>query len=99
MHGRRKVRRDAKGQGLARHTRVQRAELAERDMDAAAALLGDTPFLFGDAPHGVDATLGAFVMSALCPFFDGVCRPAAQDHQNLIGYRDRILAAYFPEAG
>lgn len=96
---RRKVRRDAKGQGLSRHSRVQRAELAERDMDAAAALLGDTPFLFGDAPHGVDATLGAFVMSALCPFFDGVCRPAAQDHQNLIDYRDRILAAYFPAAG
>jgi glutathione S-transferase len=93
---RRKIRRDVKGQGLARHSRAQRAELAERDMAAAAALLGDRPFLFGDSPHGADATLGAFVMGALCPHFDSVCRTAAEGRPNLAAYRDRIVASYFP---
>ncbi|SFK45062.1 glutathione S-transferase family protein [Methylocapsa palsarum] len=95
---RRKIRRDAKGQGLYRHSEAERAELAKRDLAAAAALLGDKPYLFGDSPHGADATLGAFLIGALCPEFNSVCRTAAEGHPDLVAYRDRILAAYFPQA-
>lgn len=95
---RRKVWRDAHGQGLARHSQAERARLAQGDMAAAAAFLEDKPFLFGDSPHGADATLGAFLIGAACPLFEGAARAAAENHPNLIAYRDRILAAYFPES-
>ncbi len=93
---RRKVRRDAYGQGLSRHSEAERAQLAQRDLAAAAALLGDKPFLFGESPRGADATLGALVMAGLCPVFDSASRAEAESHRNLVAYRDRIVSAYFP---
>ena len=93
---RRKVRRDAFGQGLSRHSKTEQAQLAQRGMTAAATLLGDKPFLFGDTPRGADATLGAFVMASLCPVFNSRCRAAAESHANLVAYRDRVVASYFP---
>ena len=94
---RRKVRRDAHAQGLSRHSKAERAELARRGMAAAATLLADKPFLFGDSPRGADATLGAFVMGLLCPFFESASRTEAESHPNLVAYRDRIASAYFPK--
>jgi glutathione S-transferase len=94
---RRKVRRDAWGQGLARHTPEQRRELARRGFQSFAALLGDKPFLFGDRPHGADATLGAFAMGALCPLFDGPAREEAEKVPSLVAYAQRMKAAYFPK--
>ncbi len=92
---RRKIRRDAYGQGLLRHSESERARLAKRDIDALAELLGDKPFMFGDAPRGLDATVGAFVMGILCPVFNTAGRAAAEGHPNLVAYRDRVVARYF----
>jgi glutathione S-transferase len=94
---RRKVRRDAYAQGLSRHSKAERAQLAQRGMAAASVLLADKPFLFGDSPRGADATLGAFVMGLLCPLFESACRTEAESHHNLVAYRDRIASNYFPK--
>jgi glutathione S-transferase len=93
---RRKIRRDAMGQGLARHSLAERAELAQRGFAAASTLLGDKPYFFGDKPHGADATLGAFAMAGQCPLFDGPACDAAKSFPNLAAYAKRIEAAYFP---
>jgi glutathione S-transferase len=93
---RRKVRRDATGQGLARLSEAERAELARRGFAAASTLLGDKPFVFGDKPHGADATFGAFAMAGQCPLFDGPTCDAARSFPNLVAYAKRIEAAYFP---
>jgi glutathione S-transferase len=92
---RRKIRRDTIGQGLSRHSEAERARFAKADIDSLATLLNDKPFMFGDAPHGLDATVGAFVMGILCPVFDSAGRSAAEGHPNLIAYRDRIVSKYF----
>ena len=91
----RKIRAGALAQGLYRHAPDERRELARRGLGAFSTLLGDKPFLFGDKPHGADATIGAFVMGSLCPHFEGDCRQAAEALPNLVAYRDRIVAAYF----
>lgn len=93
---RRKVRRDAWGQGLLRHSPTERGELARRGFGAVSDLLGDKPFLFGDKPHGADATLGAFAMGSQCPLFDGPVCDVAKSFPNLTAYAKRIEAAYFP---
>jgi glutathione S-transferase len=95
---RRKMRRDAWGQGLVRHSPAQRAELARRGLRAFSTLLGDKPYLFGDRPHGADATLGAFAMGALCPLFDSATREEAERLPNFVAYARRIEAKSFPGA-
>jgi glutathione S-transferase len=94
---RRKVRRDAHGQGLSRHSEAERAQLAQRGIAAISVLLADKPFLFGDSPRGADATLGAFAMGVLCPVFDSASRKEAERHPNFVAYRDRIASTYFPD--
>jgi len=48
----------------------------------------------GDQPCGADATVFAFV-AVFSPVFVTPIRSAAEKHQNLVGYRDRILQHYF----
>jgi glutathione S-transferase len=91
-----KMRQALRAQGLYRHSPDERRELALRDLEAAAALLGDKPFLFGDKPHGADATLGAFMLAALCPHFTGVTRGIIENFPNIAAYAARIEAAYYP---
>jgi glutathione S-transferase len=93
---RRKVRASTVAQGLGRHSIEERRILARRAWQAAATLLGDKPFAFGDQPHAVDATLGAFTIGALCPLFDSVCREEAEKFPNLVAYAERIKTTYFP---
>ena len=92
---RRKVRAAARAQGLGRHSLDERRILARRALQAASTLLGDKAFVFGDVPHGVDATLGAFVIGALCPHFDSICREEAASFPNLVAYAERINAKFF----
>jgi glutathione S-transferase len=92
---RRKVRRDAWGQGLARHGESERAELARRAVASLGALIGDKPFLFGDEPRGADATLGAFVQNLLCPTFDSALRDEAEKTPGLVAYGERITQTWF----
>lgn len=93
---RRQVAKSAWRQGMARHTPDERAELGRRDVDALSTLLGDKPYLFGDAPCGADATVFAFVASLLSPTFDTPTGAVALSKANLVAYRDRIMQAYFP---
>lgn len=95
---RRKVRRNLWGQGAGRYDASERAALAERAIGAIADLLGDRRYLLGDRPCGADATLFAFVAAALAPGLEGPFHDATAGRANLVAYRDRMMAAYFPES-
>jgi glutathione S-transferase len=94
---RRQVRKQLKGQGMGRHRPEEIAQLGKRDVDALAAVLGDRPYLMGDEPCGADATAFAFAAGVLCPVFESPTRRAAEGHRNLVAYRDRMLARFYPE--
>ncbi|HUZ91115.1 MAG TPA: glutathione S-transferase family protein [Methylocella sp.] len=93
---RRKVKNTLKLQGFGRHTTAEQGELAIADIDALATLLGEKTFLMGGQPCGADATVFAFAANFLSPVFVTLIRSAAEKHQNLVRYRDRILRHYFP---
>jgi glutathione S-transferase len=82
-------------QGLGRHTRGERDRLAIADIDAIATILGEKPFFMGDSPCGADASIFGFAASVMAPAFTGPVRAAAEKHQNLVGYRDRVLRRCF----
>lgn len=93
----RQVRRTLWGQGIGRHSKSDIARLAVADIDALAGILGDKPYLCGAEPCGADATVFAFVQSALCPLFDGPILDAARRHANLMAYRDRGLQRWYSD--
>jgi glutathione S-transferase len=86
------------GQGFGRHANEEVADLAKRDFAAASELLGDMPFLFGERPCSMDATLFAFTASAATPFFDSSIRQAAESFPNLVAYQWRMMDRYFEPA-
>ena len=85
------------GQGVSRYTGEEREALSQRGLDAISTLLGDNPFLMGDAPCGADATLFAFMNVLLCPAFGAPSVTIARGRANLVDYSARLAAQYFPD--
>ena len=86
------------GQGFGRHANEEVADLATRDFAAASKLLGEQPYLFGDTPCSVDATLFGFTAAATTPFFDSSIRQAAESFPNLVAYQWRMMDRYYEPA-
>jgi glutathione S-transferase len=97
MVARHQVRRSLHGQGTGRHTHEEIVTLARHSIDAIATYLGDKPFFMGAEPKGVDATMFAFVASALCPQFTTPIRDHAERHGNLRRYVGRMTARYYSD--
>ncbi|HEX2447555.1 MAG TPA: glutathione S-transferase family protein [Methyloceanibacter sp.] len=96
---RRRVRSTLHLQGMGRHSRQEVAALASRSIDATADFLGTKAYMMGAEPTGVDATSFAFVAGVLCPVFETPVRAAAERHDNLRGYADRMMARFYPGLG
>jgi glutathione S-transferase len=92
------VRQTLQAQGFGRHSEDEIVWLAQRDFGAAAELLGEKPYLFGERPSSFDGTLYAFAASAVSPLFICKLRDAAESHANLMAYCGRIKERYFPAA-
>jgi glutathione S-transferase len=97
--GRQRVIQNLHGQGFGRHRVEEVGDLAGRSFSALSALLGERPFLFGETPSGVDATAFAMVAAALVPRFTSPVRDAAESFPNLVAYRDRLMARFYPDLG
>src|SRR5580704_16357080 len=85
------------GQGFGRHSADEIADLANRSLGALSAVLGDKPYLMGEAPCGADASVFGAVAGLLAPLFESPVRAAAESHANLVAYRDRMMARYYPD--
>ncbi|MBM3115042.1 glutathione S-transferase C-terminal domain-containing protein [Jeongeupia naejangsanensis] len=94
---RRRVSRDLYGQGMGRHTADEQFELARRDIDATAELLGDKPYLLGDTICGTDATVFAFLLGTLCPRFESPLRRYTEQHKPLVAYVERMMERFYPD--
>ncbi len=94
---RRKVRRNLNGQGFGRHTEPEVERIAIEGYHQIANFLGDKPFLMGAAPCSADAMVFATVGSVLSPVFQTPVRTAVDKRANLVAYRDRCLARWYPD--
>ena len=94
---RRGLRRTLHGQGLGRHSAEERAELGRRDLEALAAILGDKPYLFGDAPRGVDATVAPSSWGAWPRSSSRRCARPPRPNANLVAYAERMTKRYYPD--
>ena len=94
---RRQVRRNLWGHGLGRHARADIERLAIKDLEAIEGIIGDKAFLTGPEPCGADASVFAFVVSALSPHFEGPIGQAGRGRPKLVAYRDRGMQRWFPD--
>lgn len=82
--------------GIMRHSREERMQLADCDIAAISALLGDKPFLMGDRPTAVDAAAYGEIAGCATPFFDTPLVSLVAKRENLAPYLDRMEAMFFP---
>jgi glutathione S-transferase len=82
---------------MGRHKPAEIVALGTRSIAAIAEFLGTKPFLMGNEPTGIDATIFAFVAGTLCPHFKTPLRTAAERHANLSRYVGRMTARYYPD--
>lgn len=95
---RRKVRGNLHGQGLGRFSPAERQRLLQLDIATLATLLADKPYMLGAAPCWLDATVFAFVASALLATLgDTPSRQVVSQYPNLVDYVSRLRQQYFPE--
>ena len=94
----RKIRQQIKNglieQGFGAHTQSEIEWLAIKDLRAISDFLGDKKYFMGEKSCGADATIFAFVASALCPVFKTPIRDAGEKMLNLRAYCDRMMAEF-----
>jgi len=93
------VRRNLHAHGFGRHTEAEMTAMSDRAFESLSQLLGDNRYLMGDQPCGADATAFAFIAGSLCPLFHSPAHDKARTLPNLIAYRDRMFAEFYPKMG
>ena len=82
--------------GIGRHSAEEIYRFGARDLQAISGWLQDKDFFMGDKPTSVDATVFGFVANALHNF-DNPLTVAANSHDNLIAYAERMRLRYFAD--
>jgi glutathione S-transferase len=90
------LRRTLRGHGLGRHTSQEIDEIGRCALTAIANMLGDNEYLTGSQICGADATVYAFMISALCPHFDTRIRANAEKLPNIVSYCERMRRRFHP---
>ena len=86
----RTVRRALDGQGMGRHSRDEALLIGRECIDAFAAQLGDKPFMMGDEPLGVDASVHPMLLGCRAPSFTTRLVDFIEAHPNLLDYAERM---------
>ncbi len=82
-------------QGLGRLPRADVEDIAGRDIDAIATLLGDQAYLMGEAPTAVDGFVFGVLANLLVPVFQTRLRERIESRPALLAYVDRVKDRFF----
>lgn len=77
-------------QGTGRHSLEEVSAMGKGDYSAISELLGDRPFLLGEQPRTIDATVFAFLEATLGYPLDTPLKRHVEGLANLVAYRRRI---------
>ncbi|KAF1766715.1 hypothetical protein GCK72_006673 [Caenorhabditis remanei] len=95
----RKLKAKCAGQWIGTLTNEERISELKKDINAVCVLLADKPFLFGDEPKTIDATLfGHLAEIFYTPQFTGEIKKYIETTTpNLIAYLNRIKERFWPD--
>ena len=83
--------------GIGRHSREERMQLAERDIAATSALLGNKAFMLAGHPTALDAAAFGVISACAAPIFETRLKGMVASHANLVAYLERMEARFFAE--
>jgi len=83
--------------GTGRNTEEEVELIARKLTDAMVDLLGEQPYLFGDAPSSLDANFYAALAHVMFTPFPSPIGQYCRDQRRLVDYTDRIFERYYPE--
>ena len=95
---RRNVRIAAYKQGTGRHSVDEIEAIGRADYQAVSEILGHNPYLLGEAPSSVDATLYAFLVGVTCFPVKSTVAELIERTDNLMAYRERMKHRFWPES-
>lgn len=84
------------GQGIARHSAEEVAEIGDWDLAALSDFLGDKEYFFGDRPSSLDAAaFGILAQMVLLKTFTAPVFDKARSYKNLVDFTNRIQGKFF----
>lgn len=95
---RRKVRKQLEGHGLGLHSASEIGEIAQRDIDALAAILSEAEYFFGDRPGMTDATVYSVLANIHDVAFHSPLKAMIVSHPNLVQFINRFQQALYARA-
>ncbi|WP_379546037.1 glutathione S-transferase family protein [Qipengyuania sp. DSG2-2] len=96
---RRGVAKQLQGHGMGLHSPQEIEAIAQRDITALAAILGNKDWFFGGAPGLADATVYSLLANILHVPFDSPMKDMITQHPALPAFVDRFRAKVYPDAG
>jgi len=85
------------GHGMGRHSTDEIYAIGQEDIIAVADYLAEKPFFHGDTPTRIDACVLSYIANILTPQLGSPLKDEAENHTNLIAYRDRMMSRYFAD--
>jgi glutathione S-transferase len=95
---RRRILRDLWGQGVLRLPPTGVLAIGRADLDALDELLGDKPFMLGEQPSSLDATVAAFMAVLMLVPLENDLKRHVLGLPRLAAYTERMAARYFAPA-
>lgn len=96
------VRRNTSGavykQGTGRHNPDEILHIARESLASVSTIVGDEPFLFGEAPCSTDATLYGFLAQLTLAEINTPVSEIANEFPNLKSYCERFRERYYQES-
>ncbi len=92
---RRDVIKSIRNQGVGRHSEAQIDAIGIKLLTAVSDWLGDKPFILGEQPRILDATVYAFLIGILDAPMQGAIKTHLQSRANLLAYCARMKARYW----
>jgi glutathione S-transferase len=85
------------GQGMGRHSQEEVYRLGVEDVRAVSDFLAHKPFLMGERPTTVDATVYAYLANILEVPLESPVKDFGLSRDNLVRYLQRMRSRFFPE--
>lgn len=93
------VAKNAKGQGVSRHTDAEVFELGIEDVKTVETILGDKNFVLGDKPSEIDCTVFPFLYGMNAEVFPTPIQAYITSSPKLMAYIGRMENVVFPDDG
>lgn len=83
--------------GMGRHTDNEIHDIARKSLQSFSDILGEKPYIFGDQPCSLDATLYGFLAQAILIDMDTSMTRLARSFPRLVSYCERLQAEFYAD--